>query len=38
VSASSLAYNINPSESRERFDEALQTIRRAWTEPQPFGW
>jgi alkanesulfonate monooxygenase SsuD/methylene tetrahydromethanopterin reductase-like flavin-dependent oxidoreductase (luciferase family) len=33
-----VTYNINPAESRERFDEALQIIRRAWTEPQPFGW
>src|SRR5262249_7996493 len=27
-----------PSESRARFAEALEIIRRAWTEPQPFGW
>jgi alkanesulfonate monooxygenase SsuD/methylene tetrahydromethanopterin reductase-like flavin-dependent oxidoreductase (luciferase family) len=33
-----VTYNVNPAESRERFDEALQIIRRAWTEPQPFGW
>lgn len=31
-------YNINPAESRERFEEALALIVRAWTEPQPFGW
>ncbi len=31
-------YNTNPAESRGRFEEALQLIRRAWTEPQPFGW
>ncbi|MDP8922106.1 MAG: LLM class flavin-dependent oxidoreductase [Chloroflexota bacterium] len=31
-------YGTNPSESRERFAEALQLIVRAWTEPQPFGW
>ncbi|HTU88008.1 MAG TPA: LLM class flavin-dependent oxidoreductase [Solirubrobacteraceae bacterium] len=31
-------YGINPSESRERFMEALELIVRAWTEPQPFGW
>lgn len=31
-------YNINPAESRERFQEALELIVRAWTEPQPFGW
>jgi len=33
-----VTYNINPEESRERFQEALQLIRMAWTEPQPFGW
>src|SRR5919199_1887873 len=31
-------YAINPSESRDRFEEALELILRAWTEPQPFGW
>ncbi len=33
-----VTYNINPAESRERFEEALQLIKHAWTEPQPFGW
>lgn len=33
-----VTYNTNPSESRERFEEALQLIRMAWTEKQPFGW
>jgi alkanesulfonate monooxygenase SsuD/methylene tetrahydromethanopterin reductase-like flavin-dependent oxidoreductase (luciferase family) len=33
-----VTYNINPSESRARFAEALHLIRRAWTETQPFGW
>jgi alkanesulfonate monooxygenase SsuD/methylene tetrahydromethanopterin reductase-like flavin-dependent oxidoreductase (luciferase family) len=33
-----VTYNVNPSESRERFAEALQLIRRAWTEVRPFGW
>ena len=28
----------NPAESRERFEEAMALIIRAWTEPQPFGW
>jgi len=31
-------YNINPAESRERFEEALTLIRMAWTETEPFGW
>ena len=33
-----VTYNVNPSESRARFAEAMEIIRRAWTEPQPFGW
>jgi len=33
-----VTYDVNPAESRERFEEALQLILRAWTEPQPFGW
>lgn len=33
-----VTYNVNPSESRGRFEEALQLICKAWTEPQPFGW
>ena len=33
-----VTYNINPAESRGRFEEALQLIRKAWTEPEPFGW
>jgi alkanesulfonate monooxygenase SsuD/methylene tetrahydromethanopterin reductase-like flavin-dependent oxidoreductase (luciferase family) len=31
-------YNVNPAESRERFEEALELIVSAWTQPQPFGW
>jgi len=33
-----VTYNINPMESRGRFEEGLQLIRRAWTEKEPFGW
>jgi alkanesulfonate monooxygenase SsuD/methylene tetrahydromethanopterin reductase-like flavin-dependent oxidoreductase (luciferase family) len=33
-----VTYATNPAETRERFEEALQLIVRAWTEPQPFGW
>jgi alkanesulfonate monooxygenase SsuD/methylene tetrahydromethanopterin reductase-like flavin-dependent oxidoreductase (luciferase family) len=33
-----VTYNVNPAESRERFEEALQLIVHAWTEPHPFGW
>src|SRR5262245_11820688 len=33
-----VTYNVNPSESRERFSEALDLIRMVWTETEPFGW
>jgi alkanesulfonate monooxygenase SsuD/methylene tetrahydromethanopterin reductase-like flavin-dependent oxidoreductase (luciferase family) len=33
-----IAYNVPPSESRERLREAVQLIVKAWTEPEPFGW
>lgn len=33
-----VTYGVNPAESRERFEEALELIVKAWTEPQPFGW
>jgi alkanesulfonate monooxygenase SsuD/methylene tetrahydromethanopterin reductase-like flavin-dependent oxidoreductase (luciferase family) len=33
-----VTYNTNPAESRERFEEALLLIRRAWTEKEVFGW
>ena len=33
-----VTYNMNPSESRARFEEAFQLIRAAWTQSQPFGW
>ncbi len=33
-----VTYNVNPSESRDRFEEALELIVKVWTEPQPFGW
>jgi alkanesulfonate monooxygenase SsuD/methylene tetrahydromethanopterin reductase-like flavin-dependent oxidoreductase (luciferase family) len=32
------AYNIEPNESRERFEEATQLIIKAWTEPEIFSW
>ncbi|HXJ84934.1 MAG TPA: LLM class flavin-dependent oxidoreductase [Candidatus Methylomirabilis sp.] len=34
----SLSYDLNPQESRERTDEGMELILKAWTEPQPFGW
>jgi alkanesulfonate monooxygenase SsuD/methylene tetrahydromethanopterin reductase-like flavin-dependent oxidoreductase (luciferase family) len=33
-----LVYNINPAESRSRFEEGWELINRAWSERQPFGW
>src|SRR5882672_4670456 len=33
-----LTYDLNPKEARERTDEGMDLILKAWTEPQPFGW
>ncbi len=33
-----IAYNLPPSDSRSRLAEATQLIKKAWTEPDPFGW
>ena len=33
-----LVYNVDPAESRSRFEEAWDLIMKAWTERQPFGW
>jgi alkanesulfonate monooxygenase SsuD/methylene tetrahydromethanopterin reductase-like flavin-dependent oxidoreductase (luciferase family) len=33
-----LTYDVNPQESRERTDEGMELILKAWTEPHPFGW
>ena len=33
-----LSYGLNPKEARERTDEGMELILKAWTEPQPFGW
>jgi hypothetical protein len=33
-----LTYDLYPEESRERTDEGMELILRAWKEPQPFGW
>jgi len=38
TSNESLTYDLNPGEARERTDEGMELILRAWTEPQPFGW
>jgi len=33
-----MTYDLNPEESRERTDEGMELILRAWKEPEPFGW
>jgi alkanesulfonate monooxygenase SsuD/methylene tetrahydromethanopterin reductase-like flavin-dependent oxidoreductase (luciferase family) len=33
-----MTYDLNPEESRERTDEGMELILRAWMEPEPFGW
>lgn len=33
-----LVYNVNPDESRARFEEAWDLIVRTWTDTKPFGW
>jgi len=33
-----LVYNVNPAESRSRFEEAWELIFRAWTDTRPFSW
>ena len=33
-----MTYDLNPQEARERTDEGMELILKAWTEPQPFGW
>jgi alkanesulfonate monooxygenase SsuD/methylene tetrahydromethanopterin reductase-like flavin-dependent oxidoreductase (luciferase family) len=33
-----LSYDLNPREARERTDEGMELIMKAWSEPQPFGW
>ena len=32
------SYQVNPTEARERFREALDLIIKAWTTPGPFLW
>ena len=33
-----MTYDLNPAESRQRTDEGMELILRAWKEPQPFAW
>jgi alkanesulfonate monooxygenase SsuD/methylene tetrahydromethanopterin reductase-like flavin-dependent oxidoreductase (luciferase family) len=38
TSNEALTYDLNPTEARERTDEGMELILKAWMEPQPFGW
>lgn len=38
TSNEAMTYDLNPQEARERTDEGMELILKAWTEPQPFGW
>jgi alkanesulfonate monooxygenase SsuD/methylene tetrahydromethanopterin reductase-like flavin-dependent oxidoreductase (luciferase family) len=33
-----LVYGTNPAQSRERYEEAVDLVLAAWTEPEPFAW
>ena len=33
-----MTYDLNPVEARERTDEGMELILKAWTEPHPFAW
>jgi alkanesulfonate monooxygenase SsuD/methylene tetrahydromethanopterin reductase-like flavin-dependent oxidoreductase (luciferase family) len=33
-----LTYGTSPWDSKEAFQEAVLLIKKAWTEPEPFGW
>lgn len=33
-----LAYGTNPAETRAMYEEGIELVLRAWSEPLPFGW
>ncbi|MGH3263537.1 MAG: LLM class flavin-dependent oxidoreductase, partial [Trebonia sp.] len=33
-----LSYGTNPTDSRAMYEEGLELVLRAWSEPEPFGW
>jgi alkanesulfonate monooxygenase SsuD/methylene tetrahydromethanopterin reductase-like flavin-dependent oxidoreductase (luciferase family) len=33
-----LTYGTNPAETRAMYEEGIELVLKAWTEPQPFGW
>ncbi|MQF69500.1 LLM class flavin-dependent oxidoreductase [SAR202 cluster bacterium AD-804-J14_MRT_500m] len=38
IGIESWAYNINPTQNRERFEEAHDLMVKTWTTPGPFRW
>ncbi|HWI71332.1 MAG TPA: LLM class flavin-dependent oxidoreductase [Baekduia sp.] len=33
-----VTFGTNPGQSRAMFEEGVRLMKRAWTEPEPFGW
>lgn len=33
-----LTYGTNPDETRAKYEEGIELILKAWTEPRPFSW
>ena len=33
-----VTFGTNPAQSRDMFEEGVRLLKRAWTEPEPFGW
>jgi alkanesulfonate monooxygenase SsuD/methylene tetrahydromethanopterin reductase-like flavin-dependent oxidoreductase (luciferase family) len=33
-----LTYGTNAAESRDMYEEGVELVVKAWTEPEPFGW
>jgi alkanesulfonate monooxygenase SsuD/methylene tetrahydromethanopterin reductase-like flavin-dependent oxidoreductase (luciferase family) len=33
-----VTFGTNPAQSRAMFEEGVRLVKRAWTEPEPFGW
>ena len=33
-----VTFGTNPGQSRDMFEEGVRLLKRAWTEPEPFGW
>jgi alkanesulfonate monooxygenase SsuD/methylene tetrahydromethanopterin reductase-like flavin-dependent oxidoreductase (luciferase family) len=33
-----VTFGTNPGQSRDMFEEGVRLVKKAWTEPEPFGW